>query len=415
MKTADRDVIRRLATELAAMAAQPLQAERREGWQRLNSLQDQRPMLWITEIPFGEFEERVDELRCVCADARLRGIERALRQRLFTARRLRCDEVCDATWWVPKHIEGADYGVTVQEQRLPQGGSYVFSHHYEPVIRGPEDVVRIRMPAVRHDPARTAAAVDFYTELFGDILPVRACGPRQHFYTAWDQLVQWTGVQEALVALVDRPEFIHAIMRRMTDAFVARMEQLEQQGLLDFPHPLARVGSGAAGFTDELPQPDFDGHVRLMDLWGFCEAQTMSEVSPAMHEEFVLRYQLPILQRFGLNCYGCCEPLHLKLDMLKARVPRMRRVSISPWADKRLSAEKLGNEVIFSWKPNPATLAAVSFDPDWVRQDIRETVDIAREHGCVLEIIIKDTHTCNWQPQRFDEWCRIAKEEAERG
>ena len=79
-----------------------------------------------------------------------------------------------------------------------------------------------------------------------------------------------------------------------------------------------------------------------------------------------------------------------------------------------MSAEKLGGEVIFSWKPNPATLAAVQFDPDWVRQDIRETVEIARANGCVLEMIIKDTHTCNFKPWRFDEWCRIAKEEAER-
>jgi hypothetical protein len=149
-------------------------------------------------------------------------------------------------------------------------------------------------------------------------------------------------------------------------------------------------------------------------MWGFCEAQTMSEVSPAMHDEFVLTYQLPILERFGLNCYGCCEPLHLKLDLLTAKVPRMRRISISPWADKRVSAEKLGGDFIFSWKPNPAALAAVEFDTEWVRQDIRETVDIAREHGCVLEMIIKDTHTCNHQPWRFDEWCRIAMEEAER-
>ena len=63
--------------------------------------------------------------------------------------------------------------------------------------------------------------------------------------------------------------------------------------------------------------------------------------------------------------------------------------------------------------PDPATLAAVQFDPEWVRADIRETVDIARANGCVLEMIIKDTHTCNHKPWRFDEWCRIAKEEAE--
>jgi len=172
------------------------------------------------------------------------------------------------------------------------------------------------------------------------------------------------------------------------------------------------VGSGGFGFSDQLPADDFPGAVRLKYLWGFCEAQTMSEVSPAMHEEFVLEYQLPILELFGLNCYGCCEPLHLKLDLLNRRVPRMRRVSISPWADKRASAEALGDGVIFSWKPNPAALASVEFDPDWVRRDIRETVQIARSNSCVLEIIIKDTHTCNHQPKSFDDWTRIAMEEA---
>jgi len=57
----------------------------------------------------------------------------------------------------------------------------------------------------------------------------------------------------------------------------------------------------------------------------------------------------------------------------------------------------------------------VDFDPEWVRRDIRETVDLAREHACPLEIILKDTHTANHQPWRFDEWSRIALEEAVRG
>jgi hypothetical protein len=80
-----------------------------------------------------------------------------------------------------------------------------------------------------------------------------------------------------------------------------------------------------------------------------------------------------------------------------------------------VSAEALGGDVIYSWKPNPAPLAGVQFDGDWVRRDIRETIDIAREHNCALEIILKDTHTCNHEPWRFDEWTKIAMEEATRG
>ncbi len=139
----------------------------------------------------------------------------------------------------------------------------------------------------------------------------------------------------------------------------------------------------------------------------------MSEVSPAMHEEFVLPYQLPILQRFGLNSYGCCEPLDRKPEFLMARVARLRRVSISPWADVRRSAEQLQGDAIFSWKPNPALPAGVSFDEDAVRRDLRETLKVASEHGCAIEIILKDTHTCNCDTQRFDRWALIARSEAE--
>jgi hypothetical protein len=49
-----------------------------------------------------------------------------------------------------------------------------------------------------------------------------------------------------------------------------------------------------------------------------------------------------------------------------------------------------------------------------VRKDIRETLDIAKEHGNVLEIVLKDTHTCNNEPWRFDEWLKIAREEIKR-
>jgi hypothetical protein len=206
---------------------------------------------------------------------------------------------------------------------------------------------------------------------------------------------------------------MHAGMKFLMEGVLDGMDALESQGLLSLNNDNDYCGSGAYGWSRELPSPGFDGaHVRLIDLWGFSTAQTMSEVSPAMHEEFVLRYQAPILERFGLNYYGCCEPLHLKIDMLKRHIPRLRRVSISPWADKRISAQKLGSDIIFGWKPNPAYLAAVELDGELVRRDIRETVDICKEYGCCLEMTIKDTHTCNHQPQRFDEWTRIAMEES---
>jgi hypothetical protein len=43
-----------------------------------------------------------------------------------------------------------------------------------------------------------------------------------------------------------------------------------------------------------------------------------------------------------------------------------------------------------------------------IRQSIAETLRAAK--NCVLEMILKDTHTCNHQPERLHTWVRIANE-----
>jgi hypothetical protein len=147
-------------------------------------------------------------------------------------------------------------------------------------------------------------------------------------------------------------------------------------------------------------------------MWASAESQELAGVSPRMHREFALRYERELLAPFGLTGYGCCEDLSRKLEDVLA-LPNMRRISISPFADPVLSAERLKGRAIFSWKPQPAHLVG-EFDPDLIRAYIRRTLDACREHGCVLEMILKDTHTCEFQPERFDRWTQIAREEIER-
>ena len=76
-------------------------------------------------------------------------------------------------------------------------------------------------------------------------------------------------------------------------------------------------------------------------------------------------------------------------------------------------AEKLKGNYIFSWKPRPAHLVG-EFDPKRVRDYIAHTLRAAEANGCVLEMILKDTHTCE-HPERFTEWTRIAKQLIQEG
>lgn len=119
-----------------------------------------------------------------------------------------------------------------------------------------------------------------------------------------------------------------------------------------------------------------------------------------------------MLEPFGLTGYGCCEDLSRKLDEVFT-IPHIRRISISPFANVDVCAEKLKGKYIFSWKPHPAHLVG-EFNEDMIRAYLRHTLDVAREHGCVLEMILKDTHTCEFHTERFDRWTRITREEVNR-
>ena len=110
---------------------------------------------------------------------------------------------------------------------------------------------------------------------------------------------------------------------------VVKVDRVEWIYIPDQNTALAALTKGEADIF-ELPQADFDGtHVRPVDQWGHATTQIFSEVSPAMHEEFAIRYESRWLANFGHNYDGCCEPLHKRIKIIK-RLPNLRRVSVSP-------------------------------------------------------------------------------------
>jgi hypothetical protein len=136
-------------------------------------------------------------------------------------------------------------------------------------------------------------------------------------------------------------------------------------------------------------------------------AQIFATVSPAMHDEFEIEYAIPWYNRFGLGYYGCCEPLHKKIDIIR-RLPNVRKISISPWADVESAAAQIGHDYVFSRKPSPALLAVDTWNPGNVEADLKATLAACAKNGCPVELILKDISTVRYQPQRLWEWSDIA-------
>ena len=86
-------------------------------------------------------------------------------------------------------------------------------------------------------------------------------------------------------------------------------------------------------------------------------------------------------------------------------------LSMSTWIDRSRGAQEIGNDYVYSYKPNPAYLASASFDEALIRKDLRETKRICERYNCPLEIILKDVSTVSYQPQRLWQWAEIAMEE----
>ena len=126
-----------------------------------------------------------------------------------------------------------------------------------------------------------------------------------------------------------------------------------------------------------------------------------------MFKEFELDYMQPLMERFGLCYYGCCEPLDDRLALLKS-IPNMRKLGVTPWADIRSSAEQIGKDYVFAFKPNPA-LVGGTLDEEAIRRETIETVEACLTFGCPYELVLKDISTVSYKPQNLIRWVQIVE------
>jgi hypothetical protein len=410
----DKHILRELGKHVAEIGEAPVNAERKEEWRKLNELEYVKPMVWLNEVCWNEMNVE-NELLLQTTTEFSRGIETWLQRIIYSWKHMPCDMIVDPFIASPLIIENTGVGIKTEEDVLPTDESNVIvSHRFHPQIRNEEDIEKIKLPKIIHHEKMTQQYYNAYRDIFDGVLPVEKRGVPGFWFAPWDEIVSWTGVQEALIDLIMRPDYIHKIVDRLLTAHLHSLDQYENLNLLSLNNNNVRIGSGAYGYTGELPQPDHAaGRVRAADIWGAATAQIFSEVSPEMHEEFALQYERRWLERFGLTYYGCCEPLHNKIDILKS-IPNLRKISISPWVDMEEAAEKIGKGYVVSLKPNPAVLAPDTWDLQAAKRDLEEKLTIARAYSCPVEIIMKDISTVHYKPQRLWQWAEMASEVSER-
>lgn len=405
--TNDERILRELAVQYRELANTDENHRNKELQIAVNDLHMIRPIVLMDELPWHELNGE-GELTLQCIDPYLREIEASMRQTIYRARHFPVDMVVPEALRVTKVIHTTGMGIEVQEETLKKDrNNNIASHRFIDQLADESCLERIHNETITYDKEESERRYNLVANLVGDIVPVRLVGDQWCFDTLWDDVARLHGVGQLLEDLLDRPEYMHALARKLTDVFLDRVRQYEELNLFEGNQDLLH---GTAAYTDQLPSPECDGvHFKAKDVWGRGAAQVFVSVSPAMRDEFDLPYMAEAMEPFGLVYYGCCEPLHNQIDNL-AKIPHLRKITVTPWANYDLAAEQIGKKYVYSAKANPANVAMDAMSEEVIRAELKKITDACYRNGCNFELVLKDISTVSYHPEHLERWARIAKE-----
>jgi hypothetical protein len=391
-------IIRELAKRYMEIAVSDKHVKMRQRFCDTNDLKIVRPPVCMDEIPWHEMNYE-GALDCLCEDERLRRIEYDLRVALYREKYFKCDNFIEPCWRVFKSYTDSGLGFKVEDNRLAvDSKNSIVSHQYIDVLEDERALEKYHDPVITPNPEKDRENVAQMQEILGDTMPVVLTGHGMIYYAPWDIIARLRGVEPILMDVYERPEYLHKIIGLFTRGVQSRMDQMDQYGLFDAYCMNLHCTPGLVTHKEKAHAPPYT----RKDIWFRTMAQMFSSISPAMHEEFDMQYTYPVASRCAYTYYGCCEPLHDRIDRLK-KYPNLRKVGVSPWADVEKSGEWIGKDYVFSRKPNPAHVMG-GVDEEVVRKEIEQTICVCQKYGCPMDITLKDISTVSYNPKNLMIW-----------
>ncbi len=398
----DRDCIRDLAKLVAAIAAGDANRVILKRWCDVNALR--RPDRWpVWCRPVAAWGEILPKDLLKCSDNTLRGIEYGFRQIL------KKHEIGDDSPVLP-HFEVPAvfdidppnvWGVEIGRHSSGQAGG---AWAYDPPIKEWSDLDNLRLPRFTYNPVKTQEALCQADELLGDILPVRLVCRHPMDATLCTPATDFRGMAQLMMDLIESPDEVHRMMAYLRDAMLGAMDQVQATGLLTPGSHWPMLTSDPIG-----PAPR-DGKVTYQNCWTLVNSQEFDQVSPAMWEEFLLNYQKPILERFGVVCYGCCENLTKKIDGVLS-IPNLRVFVCSAWSNLDTVIEKVGKKHVIMWRQKASDVVFPD-DVETLRKQLDEGMKKLRGHH--VQVVLRELQTLAGHPDRLHVWTKLAIETAEK-
>jgi len=198
------------------------------------------------------------------------------------------------------------------------------------------------------------------------------------------------------MAMYDCPDTLHALLGLLRDNASRMCQWAEAEGLLVLNNGNQCTCGTCFNFTTQLPRrPAVPGPAKLADMWAGMDSQETVGVSPELFHKFCFPYYRDLAELFGLVYWGCCEPVDPIWELSISKLPHLKAVSISRWADQRYMADVLdGQGIVFSRKPNPNLLGVdVNLDEAAWAAEIRATLAATAGKNIPVEFVVRDVYS----------------------
>jgi len=403
----DRERLREVAAEYAAIATSEQMVARREVW-RLSNRLEKRTVPFQIEDNGTFFQDLTPEAQC--EEEFARAVEHRMLRDITNYRCIDDDRIITPYYPVNWAIGRPNICPELSLNRAPDATGRTLGYKTNtPLADLGNSLHKLRRGEFTVDREGTFRQVEVLTEVFGDILPIRIV--TQQTLSAGTGLankaVSFMGMDSFYLAMIDQPENVHRFFEFVATEASDFLDWLEAEQLITPNNGEFSVGSGSCGYTDGLPGALVAGRTGLLakDCWGFQEAQEATGISPEMYAEFIHPYQRRLGDRYGLLYYGCCEPVHHFWPIIKG-FHSLRKITVSPWCNQESIAASVGRDCVLSRKPHPMKLCGGTFSPADFEADLQLTLEVAKHN--FVELIFRDTCTlCGAMKDRLGEACAI--------
>ena len=402
MEKWEREWIRDLARKKLEMANTPEQKELARLWTVHNDGKSERPMI---HFEMGTVMEPEFHYTCRCTSDDARQVEADLGRYMQNQVMVGDDYCVTGDFFVGYNSWIRLFDLTPERINVPGIG-----YHINPVLENLDTLDILNPSAMDFDETSADRALEYYGDLFGDILDVKK-GQGSLYCVPTNLLVHLMSMENMFVEMCDNPENFIEMMNRLADDYCTYFTELEKRKMLTPCCGNNLVHQGSFAFSDTMKK---EGKITLKDVWGFMDSQETVDISPDMFHEMIFPAYKKISSLFGRLAYGCCEPVHSFWEKSLSTLENLCRISISPWCDEEyMGAALRGKGIIYQRKPSPLFVGGTSRELDEAafREHIRTTMRAAE--GCPLEITFRDVYTLNGNLNKPRRAVEIVREEIE--